>query len=101
MRVHVVCQHYWDTRGGAKRTNHDLNVKPHLGTQRWVEGSEKIRVMSAVGHQRLHRLFAKLAADDHAEFQVLFTDHVWNGLAEVLPAKDMIAQQKGFRERGK
>ena len=60
-----------------------------------------MKVLSAIGHQTLHRLLAIVDADDYADVQALFTDQIWNGPVEVLPVNDMIAQRKGFGEWGK
>ena len=93
-----MAQHYWDTCDGAKG---DPGVKPRVDTQRWVEGNDEVKVISAIGHQTLHRLFAIVESDDYAQVQALFTDQMWNGPIEVLPVNDMIAQRKGFGEWGK
>ena len=101
MIFHVMAQHYWDTCDGAKRAKGDPGVALRVDTQRWVEGNDKVKVLSAIGHQTLHRLFAIVDADDYADVQALFTDQMWNGPVEVLPVNDMIAQRKGFGEWGK
>ena len=101
MIFHVMAQHYWDTCGGAKRAKGDPDVAPRVDTQRWVEGNDKVKVLSAIGHRTLHRLFAIVDADDYADVQALFTDQMWNGPIEVLPVNDMIAQRKGFGEWAK
>ena len=60
-----------------------------------------MKVLSAIGHQTLPRLFAIVDADDYADVQALFTDQMWNGPIEVLPVNDMISERKGFGEWGK
>ena len=101
MLFHVTAQHYWDTCDGAKRAKGDPDVAPRSDTQRWVEGNDKVKVVSAIGHQTLNRLSAIVEADDYADVQALVTDHMWNGPVEVLPVNDMIAQRKGFGKWGK
>ena len=58
MLFHVMTQHYWDTCDGARRAKNDSDVKPRVDTQRWVEGNYKVKVISAIRHQTLHKLFA-------------------------------------------
>ena len=101
MIFHVMAQHYWNTCDGAKRAKGDSDVKPRVDTQRWVEGNDNVKVLSAIGHQTLHRLFAIVESDDYDEVEALFRDQVWNGPIEVLPVNDMIAQRKGFGEWGR
>ena len=55
---------------------------------RWVDGNDKVKALSAIGHQTLHRLFAIVESDDYADVQALFTDQMWNGPIEVLPVSD-------------
>ena len=100
MIFHVMAQHYWDTCDGAKRAKGDPGVAPRVDTQRWVEGNDKVKVLSAIGHQTLHRLFAIVDADDYADVRALFTNQMWNDLVEILPVNDIIAQRKGFRGWG-
>ena len=76
-------------------------MKPRTESQRWVEGNHKVKVLSATGHQTLHRLFAIVEADEYADVQALFTDQMWNGPIEVLPVNDMAAQRKDWGEWGK
>ena len=63
-------------------------------TQRWVEGNDKVKVLSAIGHQTLHRLFAIVESDDYADVQALFTDQMWNDPIEVLPVNDRLLRGK-------
>ena len=92
MLFHVMAQHYWDTCDGARRAKGDPDVKPRTESQRWVEGNDKVKVLSATGHQTLHRLFAVVEAGEYADVQGLFTDQKWN---------DMGAQRKDWGEWGK
>ena len=96
MIFHVMAQHYWDTCDGAKRAKGDPGVAPRVDTQRWVERNDKVKVLSAIGHQTLHRLFAIVDADDYADVQALMTDHMWNGPVEVLPVNDMLLRGKAL-----
>ena len=96
MIFHVMAQHYWNTCDGAKRAKGDSDVKPRVDTQRWVEGNDKVKVIRAIGHQPLHRIFAIVESDEYAEGQALFTDQMWNGPIEVLPVNDMGAQRKDW-----
>ena len=89
-----MAQHYWDTCDGAKRAKGDPDVKPRVDTQRWVEGNDKVKVLSAIGHQTLHRLFAIVESDDYADVQALFTDQMWNDPIEVLPVNDRLLRGK-------
>ena len=101
MIFHVMAQHSWDTCVGYKRAKGDPDVQPRVDTQRWVEGNDKVKVISAIGHQTLHRLFAIVESDTYADVQALFTDEMCNGPVEVLPVNDMVANRKEWGEWGK
>ena len=60
-----------------------------------------MKVISAIGHQTLHRLFAIVRFDDHAGVPALFADQMWNDPIEVLPVNETVAQRKGFGEWGR
>ncbi len=64
MLFHVMAQHYWDTCDGAKRAKGDPGVAPRVDTQRWVEGNDKVKVLSAIGHQTLTGEIARVLGGD-------------------------------------
>ena len=76
---------------------------PRSERQRWVEGNDKVKVLSAYGYQTQHRYYAIVEADDYADVQALFSaaGHIRAGEVEVLPVNDAIARRKEFGEWGK
>ena len=101
MLFHVTFQHYWDTCDGRKRAKGDPDAPPRNETNRWIEGNDKVKVLSAIGHQTQHRLFAIMEADDYQDVNDLVRPEMWNGPVEVLPCNDMVATRKRNGDWGK
>ena len=92
MPCHITSQHYWNTCDGAKRAKGDSDVIPRSETQRWIEGNDKVKVLSACGYQTQHRYYAIVEANDYADVQALFSaaGHIRAGEVEVIPVNDAI-----------
>ena len=102
MIFHITSQHNYESCEGTQEQRGE-NVPPRSERQRWVEGNDKVKVLSAYGYQTLLRYYAIVEADDYADVQALFSaaGHIRAGEVEVLPVNDAIARRKEFGEWGK
>ena len=102
MIFHIISQHDYESCEGTKEQRGE-NVPPRSERQRWVEGNDKVKVISAYGYQTQHRYYAIVEADDYADVQALFSSagHIRAGEVEVIPVNDAIAKRKEFGEWGK
>ena len=102
MIFHITSQHDYESCEGTQEKRGE-NVPPRAERQRWVEGNEKVKVLSAYGYQTQHRYYAIVEADDYADVQALFSaaGHILAGEVEVQPVNDVIARRKKFGEWGK
>ena len=101
MIFHVMAQHSWDTCVGYKRAKGDPDVKPRVDTQRWVEGNDKVKVLTALGYISEHRYYAIVESDNYSDVNYLMQGHVFNGSVEILPCLDMMERRKDRGEWGK
>ena len=69
--------------------------------ERWVEGNDDVKVITAGGYQAAHRYYAVVEADDYNSVVLLFNALMWRGDVEILPVNDMIARRKASGNWGK
>ena len=102
MIFHITSQHDYESCDGTREQRGET-VPPRFERQRWVEGNDKVKVLSAYGYQTQHRYYAIVEADDYADVQALFSaaGHIRAGEVEVLPVNDAIAKRKEYGEWGK
>ena len=104
MLFHITAQHDHLSCGGVAARKAGQNMAEfQRESGRWMEGNDKVKVLSAYGYQTQHRYYAVLEADDYADVQALFSaaGHIRAGEVEVLPVNDAIARRKEFGEWGK
>ena len=100
MLFHVTAQHGHQTCVGAMRTRGE-GVEPRNETERWVEGNDKVKVLTALGYISEHRYYAIVESDDYSDVNLLMQGHVFRGSVEILPCLDMVERRKCNGERGK
>ena len=57
MLFHVMAQHDHQTCEGAMRARGE-SVAPRNETERWLEGNDKVKVLTALGYISEHRYYA-------------------------------------------
>ena len=100
MLIHVTAQHDHQTCEGAMRARGE-DVAPRNETERWLEGNDKVKVLTALGYISEHRFYAIVESDDYSDVNELMLGHIFRGSVEILPCLDMIERRKGFGEWGK
>ena len=100
MIFHVKAQHDNVTCEGARRARGE-DVAPTVETERWLEGNDKVKVLTALGYISEHRFYAIVESDDYSDVNQLMLGHIFRGSVEILPCLDMIERRKGFGEWGK
>ena len=96
MLLYVSAQHTADNCPGTRR-NRGEDIPPQAELDKWVEGTDKVKVHGAWGFQTGHRVFAIIEADDYQDIRDLFrpTDHAGKyGTIEIMPVGDTIAIRK-------
>ncbi len=98
MLFHVTAQHSWETCVGRMRAEGAT-----IGTEgdKWVEGNNDVKVISAGGYQSGHRYYALVEADDYNSVVLLFNELMWRGDVEILPVNNMIVRRKDAGDWGK
>ena len=84
MLFHVKAQHDNVTCEGATRARGE-DVAP---TEIWLEGNDKVKVLTALGYISEHRYYAIVESDDYSAVNQLMQGHVFNGSVEILPCLD-------------
>ena len=101
MLFHVTTQHSWETCRGRQRAESSEDIFPPSEVNKWIEGTDKVKVLLAGGHQTAHKFFAFVEADDYLEVQHLMRSHMHVGDVDVLPVNDMINIRKDAGDWGK
>jgi hypothetical protein len=84
MLFHVKAQHDNVTCEGARRARGE-DVAPTVETERWLEGNDKVKVLTALGYISEHRYYAIVESDNYSDVNLLMQGHVFNGSVEILP----------------
>jgi|TARA_B100000470_G_scaffold167577_1_gene132017 hypothetical protein len=100
MIFHVKAQHDHQTCEGARRRRGE-DVAPTVETERWLEGNDKVKVLTALGYISEHRYYAIVESDNYSDVNLLMQGHVFNGSVEILPCLDMMERRKDRGEWGK
>ena len=100
MLFHVTAQHDHQTCEGAMRARGE-DVAPRNETERWLEGNDKVKVLTALGYISEHRYYGIVESDDYSDVNLLMQGHVFRGSVEILPCLDMVERRKGNGEWGK
>ena len=100
MIFHVKAQHDHQTCEGARRRRGE-DVAPTVETERWLEGNDKVKVLTALGYISEHRYYAIVESDNYSDVNLLLQGHVFNGSVEILPCLDMMERRKDRGEWGK
>ena len=100
MLFHVMAQHDHQTCEGAMRARGE-SVAPRNETVRWLEGNDKVKVLTALGYISEHRYYAIVDSDSYSDVNLLMQGHVFRGSVEILPCLDMIERRKDQGEWGK
>ena len=77
------------------------SVAPRNETERWLEGNDKVKVLTALGYISEHRYYAIVDSDSYSDVNLLMQGHVFRGSVEILPCLDMIERRKDQGEWGK
>ncbi|GIS95718.1 MAG: hypothetical protein CM1200mP22_29550 [Dehalococcoidia bacterium] len=99
MLFHVMAQHDHQTCEGAMRARGE-SVAPRNETERWLEGNDKVKVLTALGYISEHRYYAIVDSDSYSDVNLLMQGHVFRGSVEILPCLDMIERRKDQGEWG-
>ena len=78
MLFHVKAQHDNVTCEGARRAKGE-DVEPTVETERWLEGNDKVKVLTALGYLSEHRYYAIVESDDYSDVNLLMQGHVFKG----------------------
>ena len=100
MLFHVKAQHDHVTCEGARRRRGE-DAPPTVESERWLEGNDKVKVLTALGYISEHRYYAIVESDNYSDVNYLMQGHVFNGSVEILPCLDMMERRKDRREWGK
>ena len=91
MLFHITAQHDHLSCGGvqARKSGRDM-AEFQLENGRWMEGNDKVKVVSVYLNQPHHRVFAVVEADNYDDLNA-FTNH-WkeSGKCDVQPVGDGI-----------
>ena len=98
MLFHVKAQHDHLTCEGARRRRGE-DAPPTVESERWLEGNDKVKVLTALGYISEHRYYAIVESDNYSDVNYLMQGHVFNGSVEILPCLDMMERRKD-RENG-
>ncbi len=94
MLLYVSAQHTADNCP-VTRLNRGENIPPQVEVDKWIEGTDKVKVHGAWGFQTGHRVFAIIEANDYQYDLLEGTDHTGKyGTIEIKPVGDMVAIRK-------
>ena len=91
MLFHVTAEHDHMTCPGREGGIGSDEVKQF---QKWMEGSDEVKVLGQWSHQPSYKSFAIIEASDFAAVSALLRGQMLIGRTEVLPVTDGIAGRK-------
>lgn len=94
MIFHITAQHDHISCWGVKARKEGNSAESQKENGRWMEGNQKVKVLSAYVNNPAHRIFAVVEANDYDDINSFTNQFKDVGTCDVQPVGDAISMRK-------